>query len=132
MKNLPEVEFWKQIRSRLENYEEEPDDDWNKIAAAIPTASGTVVAFNRMSDTAVLIVLAFLLGFHFGKKIEIQQDHRLSTLLEAKAQSSEDGLNRLIPDLISTVDSTSIINNSLTSGISDRKKTTAKRKENSH
>jgi hypothetical protein len=79
MKNLPEIDFWKQISSRLTNYEEEPDDDWGKIAAAIPKASGSAVNLNRMSDTVVLILLAFLFGFHSGKTT----DHRTDVLSNA-------------------------------------------------
>lgn len=38
MKSLPEKDFWNAIRNRLENYKEEPQDDWLKIAGAIPAS----------------------------------------------------------------------------------------------
>lgn len=36
MKSLPEKDFWKEIKNRLEQYKEEPQDDWLKIASVIP------------------------------------------------------------------------------------------------
>jgi hypothetical protein len=63
MKSLPENEFWKAIGKRLENYQEDPADDWDKIAGAVASGNTGVTNLNRSSDIVASVVLAFILGF---------------------------------------------------------------------
>ncbi len=44
MKNLPEKDFWSEVKTRLNNYSEMPDDDgWDRIAGALPKAKSTSI-----------------------------------------------------------------------------------------
>ncbi len=66
MKNLPEEQFWSKVGERLANYEEEPGDDWDRIAAFIPRSPSWAERWNKTSDTSILILLAFVIGFGLG------------------------------------------------------------------
>jgi hypothetical protein len=66
MKSLPENEFWKAIGKRLENYQEDPADDWDKIAGAVASRNTGVTNLNRSSDIVTSVVLAFVLGFQMA------------------------------------------------------------------
>jgi hypothetical protein len=37
MKSLPEIKFWLNVKAKLQRYSEEPDDNWDLIAAKIPS-----------------------------------------------------------------------------------------------
>jgi hypothetical protein len=89
MKSLPENEFWNAIRNRLGNYQEEPADDWDKIAGAIPTRNAGLTNLSRSSDTVAYVVLAFLLGFqvaHVGKSDFGIQSASLTELVDTKVK----------------------------------------------
>lgn len=67
MKSSRENEFWKSISQRLENYQEEPVDDWDKIAGALPPETKGLFNLSQSSDVIVSVILAFLLGFHVAQ-----------------------------------------------------------------
>jgi hypothetical protein len=67
MKSLPENEFWKAIGKRLENYQEDPADDWDKIAGAMASANTGAKNLSRSSDIVASVVLAFILGFQVAQ-----------------------------------------------------------------
>ncbi len=93
MKNLPENHFWKQIKNRLANYEEEPVDDWDKIAAVIPSNSNTIVSMNRSADMIILVLLAFLLGF---KAAQTQYVKPILASGIKTTKAKDEGLNDLL------------------------------------
>jgi hypothetical protein len=57
MKNLPEHRMWDKIKSRLRNYEEEPDDDWNAIVAGVNAQSQSSADFATRSLRVILVLL---------------------------------------------------------------------------
>lgn len=63
MKSLPEKDFWNAVRNRLENYKEEPQDDWLKIAGAIPASAAgkenkpVNLAADLLSVTSVIVLV---------------------------------------------------------------------------
>ncbi|MBT1690542.1 hypothetical protein [Dawidia soli] len=71
MKNLPENNFWNEIKDRLDHYAEEPaDDSWDKIAGAINnTPQPRIIAWleRRASSTQVSLAgFAFLVALAAG------------------------------------------------------------------
>jgi hypothetical protein len=67
MKSSRENEFWKSISQRLENYQEEPVDDWDKISGALPPETKGLSDLSRSSDVIVAVILAFLMGFQVAQ-----------------------------------------------------------------
>src|SRR5688572_18109265 len=69
MKNLLEKDFWNTVRERLQNYTEEPRDDWDKIAGALPIKdSAGSTGFSIASDyLGIVVVLMLLLAFGADK-----------------------------------------------------------------
>src|SRR5687767_3002474 len=67
MKSSRENEFWKSISQRLENYQEEPVDDWDKIAGALPPKNKGLSNLSQSSDVIVAVILAFLMGFQVAQ-----------------------------------------------------------------
>src|SRR5687768_5231354 len=67
MRSLPENRFWKNVKSRLENYSEEPDDSWDVIAGKISV--GGADRANTIGHLFSVIGLAcflFLIGIENG------------------------------------------------------------------
>ncbi|MFZ6012999.1 MAG: hypothetical protein ACOYXT_21835 [Bacteroidota bacterium] len=67
MKNLPEDTFWKSIKTQLENYSEQPRDDWDKIAAVISKARrsdrwGMASDIFSWAGLAILLLLPWMNG----------------------------------------------------------------------
>jgi hypothetical protein len=72
MKNLPEIKFWKEIKSRLQNFSEDPADDWDKIAARIPAKNSAWTDNSGHALTTLsLLFLLFLItpGNNFTKSV---------------------------------------------------------------
>ena len=64
MKSLPEKKFWNNIKTRLSNYTEEPEDDWDDIAAIISPSRYDARKWIEFSqDIASAIALLLLLIF---------------------------------------------------------------------
>lgn len=64
MKSLPEKKFWNNIKTRLSNYTEEPEDDWDDIAAIISPSRYDARKWIEFSqDIASAIALILLLVF---------------------------------------------------------------------
>jgi hypothetical protein len=64
MKSLPEKDFWNNIKTRLSNYTEEPEDDWDDIAAIISPSRYDARKWIELSqDIASAVVLVLLLLF---------------------------------------------------------------------
>lgn len=93
---MPEVNFWKEIRNRLSNYREEPDDDWDRIAGALDQPQKDYSGLNRLSDFTVLILLAFLIGVGVGqsgkpKALPSRLDLSNSAKVQQQKKSEEEG-----------------------------------------
>jgi hypothetical protein len=64
MKSLPEKNFWNNIKTRLSNYTEEPEDDWDDIAAIISPSRYDARKWIEFSqDIASAVALILLLMF---------------------------------------------------------------------
>jgi hypothetical protein len=63
MKNMHETRFWNNVKSRLERYSEEPDDDWDAIASRIPSRNNGWLSTSRHLFTLVAL-LSFLFLLH--------------------------------------------------------------------
>jgi hypothetical protein len=63
MRSLPENRFWNNVKSRLENYSEEPDDNWDLIAGKIQTGNpGWSLASGDVLTVIALLSLLFLIN----------------------------------------------------------------------
>jgi hypothetical protein len=63
MKSLPEKDFWNNIKTRLSNYTEEPEDDWDDIAALISPSRYDSRKWLELTQDIVSAVLLILLLF---------------------------------------------------------------------
>lgn len=67
MKSLPEKDFWNNIKTRLSNYTEEPEDNWDDIAALISPSRYDARKWIELGQdivSAVVLVLLLLLTFN--------------------------------------------------------------------
>lgn len=64
MKSLPEKDFWNEIKHRLANYTEAPEDEWEKIAGAV-AQSRRPDRMGRLSEMLSVGALALLLFLPF-------------------------------------------------------------------
>ena len=63
MKSLPEKDFWNNIKTRLSNYTEDPEDDWDDIAALISPSrydSRKWIELTQDITSAALLILLLL------------------------------------------------------------------------
>jgi hypothetical protein len=62
MKSMHETRFWNNVKSRLQRYSEEPDDDWNFIATRIPSRrNGWLDTSGHFFSAVAIVSLLFLL-----------------------------------------------------------------------
>jgi len=70
MKNMPEKDFWTNVKTRLEKYQEIPADDaWDKIAGALPARSRSEKSKRNMG-IALLILLGTFSGIVLHQSLE--------------------------------------------------------------
>jgi hypothetical protein len=103
MKNLPERDFWNAIRNRLLQYKEEPGDDWDKIAGAIPSSNRDHRGFSKASDLTTLALLAFLSGFVVG---DLRTDKTMADKLAGKIILPESSAGNVEPHVAAEQKST--------------------------
>jgi hypothetical protein len=74
MKNLPEIKFWKEIKSRLQNFSEDPADDWDKIAARIPAKNSawTDNTGHALTTLSLLFLLLLITPANLTKSVRSQ------------------------------------------------------------
>lgn len=60
MRSLPEKKFWNELRSRLKNYREEPDDTWDAIASRLPRENRWPDGVVRLFSVLVMSTFVFL------------------------------------------------------------------------
>ena len=91
MKNLPETDMWKKLKSRLAQYEEEPGDDFAAILKGTQAASET----NRDATTKSLwVILILLLGWLgvpddlASESLSFEAAHLSSNVLQSLAGES--------------------------------------------
>ncbi|SKC40930.1 hypothetical protein [Ohtaekwangia koreensis] len=81
MKSLPEKDFWNNIKTRLNNYTEEPEDGWDDIAALISPSRYDYRKWMEFSrDLASAVVLILLLVF-------VTEPSSDKTLVQKKSES---------------------------------------------
>ncbi len=77
MKSLPEKDFWNNIKTRLSNYTEDPDDDWDDIAAIISPSrydSRKWLELTQDIVSAIVLVLLLLFTVKTTDSIPVRQD----------------------------------------------------------
>lgn len=99
MKSLPEKKFWNNIKTRLSNYTEEPEDDWDDIAAIISPSRYDArkwIEFSQdiVSAIALILLLTFTINTtgRVSAKTELAKNEKniLSEQTSSKSESATD------------------------------------------
>jgi hypothetical protein len=94
MKSLPEKDFWNNIKTRLNNYTEEPEDGWDDIAALISPSRYDYRKWMEFSqDVASAVVLILLLVFVTEPSSDENLVQKKSEGVNSNTISKSEGIN---------------------------------------
>jgi hypothetical protein len=77
---MPEKDNWDELRNRLQNYSEEPDDSWEKISTALSPTQVKSSSANYWMASALVGVISLLIPFTLMDYRTVEQTYQLAKL----------------------------------------------------